>query len=79
MSFRGTVLVLGAGLRVGHSTAALFAQHGYRVALVARSLAEDGTLMIRADLADLDRIPSIFLAVEQALGPPNVVVFNGGP
>ncbi|KAJ5232331.1 hypothetical protein N7468_005287 [Penicillium chermesinum] len=71
MSFRGTVLVLGAGLRVGHSTAALFAQHGYRVALVARSLAED--------LADLDRIPSIFLAVEQALGPPNVVVFNGGP
>lgn len=81
MPHAGIILILGAGPNVGNSVASLFAQNKFKVALVGRSLvngfSEDGYLEISADLADDASIPSIFQTVEQRLGMPNIVVYNG--
>lgn len=74
------LLILGAGNRVGALTAKFFAQKGYRVALVSRSVAADdypSHLTIKADLADPKSVGSVFQKVREALGEPNVVVYNG--
>lgn len=81
MSFKGVVLILGAGPRVGGSVASKFASSGYKVALVARNLSEgfsaEGYLNIQADLSDPKIVPSIFQTVKEAFSVPNIVVFNG--
>lgn len=81
MSSQNTLLVFGAGPRVGRSVASIFSQNGYQVALVGRSLtngvSKDGYLEIQADLADSGCVPSVFQKVEDALGPPNIIVYNG--
>jgi len=75
------LLVLGAGARVGHPVARIFAAKGYKVALAARSLREtDSTadqLHIKADFANPDSIPDIFSKVKKTLGIPSVVLYNG--
>lgn len=52
------ILILGAGARIGHPVARMFAARGYKVAIAARSLQEsDSTpneLHIKADLANPD-------------------------
>lgn len=81
MSSSRVVLVIGAGPRLGRSVASKFASNGYKVALAARSLPEgfssDGYFNIKADLSDPECVPMIFEAVEEAVGLPNIVVFNG--
>jgi NAD(P)-dependent dehydrogenase (short-subunit alcohol dehydrogenase family) len=81
MSPSGVILIIGAGANLGRSVALKFASNGYRVAIAARSLAAgfspEGYLNIKCDLADPSCVPSIFQTVEDALGPPNIVVFNG--
>ena len=77
------ILILGAGARVGQSTAHAFQAAGYRVAIASRSLEHlktnsDGFLELRVDLADPSAIPGVFEAVERSLGQtPSVVVYNG--
>ncbi|KAK8136114.1 hypothetical protein PG984_004054 [Apiospora sp. TS-2023a] len=75
-------LILGQGARVGKFVAAAFANKGYRVALVARSLDEANStaneLHIKGDFADPSSIPAIFGKVEAKFGPPAVVIYNAG-
>ncbi|KAK4554778.1 hypothetical protein LTR86_008280 [Recurvomyces mirabilis] len=76
------VLILGAGPNIGVKVAEKFAQNGYQVAIVGRSLVDgafDGsTFNIAADLQDPEVVLGIFQRVEGKLGMPNVVIFNGG-
>ncbi|MGW0161600.1 SDR family oxidoreductase [Mycobacterium sp. NPDC003323] len=87
-----TALVLGAGGGLGSAIAARLAQEGANVAVAGRS--EEGlaatvaaveaagakALPVVWDLADLDRVDAAVSAVEQALGPVDILVNNtGGP
>ena len=77
------LLILGAGPNIGASLAAKFASYGYKIALVSRSLkpgtSAKGYLNIVGDLSnpDVQHVPSIFKEVEEKLGTPSVVVYNG--
>ncbi|KAK7934862.1 hypothetical protein PG985_000357 [Apiospora marii] len=75
-------LILGSGARVGKSVAQAFANKGYRIALVARSIDEGNStaneLHIKGDFADPSSIPAIFSQVEAKFGPPAVVIYNAG-
>ena len=74
------LLILGAGNRVGLLTASYFAQRGYRVAVVSRSISaaeNPGYLTINADLADPGTVGTVFTTVREKLGEPNVIVYNG--
>lgn len=76
------VLVLGAGGTIGASVATLFAQHGYKIALAARSLKDatnaDGHLQIHADVAEEASVGTAFDKVAAKFGgPPSAVVYNG--
>jgi NAD(P)-dependent dehydrogenase (short-subunit alcohol dehydrogenase family) len=75
------VLILGAGPRVGLSTAKAFASKGYKVAVAARSLNEaestDSQLNIKSDFANPDDVINAFSKVKKELGIPNVVIYNG--
>ena len=77
------VLVLGAGARIGQSTALAFSSRGYRVAVAARSF-EDGTfnehghLQLRLDLSNPAAVQNAFAKVKKAFNTaPSVVVYNG--
>ncbi|KAL7927224.1 hypothetical protein ACQKWADRAFT_101420 [Trichoderma austrokoningii] len=80
MSHKGIALILGAGSNVGQALSASFAQAGYKVALVSRSIPEsssDKQIQIPADLSKPDTVPAIFESVRQKLGAdPNVVIYN---
>lgn len=77
------VLILGAGARVGQSSAQAFQAAGYRIAIASRSLEHgktnsSGFLELRVDLSKPEQIPTVFETVEQILGaPPSVVIYNG--
>ncbi|KAJ9612159.1 hypothetical protein H2200_003756 [Cladophialophora chaetospira] len=81
MSSAGIVLILAAGQRVGKEVAYKFASNGYKVALVSRTVSDglspEGYLNVKADLSDREAVPRVFKAVEAALGPPNIVIYNG--
>ena len=75
------VLVLGAGPGIGANVAFKFGAKGYAVALVSRSMKDrtvnERRIELYMDLAHPKTIPAIFAKVEQQLGTPNVVVYNG--
>lgn len=81
MTSTKTVLILGAGPRLGAAIASKFADNGYKVALAARShdngFSPEGFLYVKADLSDPPAVPKIFKAVEATFGLPNIVVYNG--
>ncbi|KXJ87197.1 hypothetical protein Micbo1qcDRAFT_236422 [Microdochium bolleyi] len=73
------LLVFGAGSNVGLKTAAHFAERGYRVAVVSRSLSaaeHPKYLTINADVGDPGAIQGVFERVRAELGDPNVVLWN---
>lgn len=80
-------LVLGASKGLGRGIAAALAAEGARVAVTSRSAQrieptarEIGAHAFVHDTADLDAIPSLVDAVENALGPIDILVTNtGGP
>ncbi|KAI1170582.1 NAD(P)-binding protein [Nemania sp. FL0916] len=76
-----TILILGAGPRVGASVAEKFSHSGYNVAVVSRkgtnSKNKKGYLSLKADFRDPKSIPALFEAVEAEFkSPPSVVVYN---
>lgn len=85
---RSPVLVAGVGPVIGTAVAREFAAHGYPVALLARTgdttddlaadLRTDGhdAVAVRADVTDGDSVADALTAVEDAFGPPEVVVHN---
>ncbi|KAJ5753518.1 uncharacterized protein N7511_007671 [Penicillium nucicola] len=74
------LLLLGAGSNVGHHVARSFAEKGYKIALVSRSLKEEDStqdqINISANLSDPTSITEIFSKVRTRLGHPSVVVYN---
>ena len=74
------ILILGAGPNIGQTTARLFADKGYKVALAARSVNnsdDEGQLNIQADFSKTDDVINVFRRVKESLGIPSVVVYNG--
>ena len=73
------VLITGGNRGIGRSIAEAFVATGHRVAVTARSgEGPAGTLTVRADVTDPDSIDAAFTAVEQQLGPVEIVVANAG-
>lgn len=74
------LLVLGAGKKLGTKIPEVFSKHGFKIALVARSLDEglqhNGYYHFRADFSDPECIPEVFEKVKQKVGIPTVVVYN---
>jgi len=76
-----TVLILGAGPRVGYSVGRKFKAEGYQVAVASRSpdskaAEKEGFFPVTVDLVDNASIEAAFKQVTQKLGTPNVVVYN---
>jgi len=84
---RRVALVTGAGRGIGRGVAVRLSREGYRVALTARSedelrvtadLCAGETLVLTADLLDPAAPDRLVDEVEQAWGPPSVLVANAG-
>jgi 3-oxoacyl-[acyl-carrier protein] reductase len=74
-----TVVITGGNRGIGRAIAEEFVAAGHRVAVTARSgEGPAGTLTVRADVTDAASVDSAFSAIEQALGPIEVVVANAG-
>ncbi len=78
-----SVLILGAGPRVGLGIAKKFQSEGYKVALGSRCpnammLESQGFLPIIVDTSKTENIEAAFAEVRRRFGvAPNVVVYNG--
>ena len=77
-----TILILGAGGNTGVAVAKKFKEQGWRVATASRSAAKDPlsqhtSLHIQADFANPSSVVDAYRRVEQELGIPNVVIYNG--
>jgi NAD(P)-dependent dehydrogenase (short-subunit alcohol dehydrogenase family) len=78
-----TALIVGAGSGLSASLARLFARHGIRIALAARSIeklgalcTETGARAFACDATKLDEVERLFGLVEREIGTPDVVVYN---
>jgi NAD(P)-dependent dehydrogenase (short-subunit alcohol dehydrogenase family) len=75
------VLIFGAGTNVGSHVARTFAAKGYKVALSSRSIRNDDStadfVNIRGDMSDPNSVGDVFTKVQETLGQPSVVVYNG--
>ena len=78
-----TALIVGAGEGLSASLARLFTREGLRVALAARNAdklsglaAETGARTFACDATDEGQVGALFQDVEQAIGTPDVVVYN---
>jgi 3-oxoacyl-[acyl-carrier protein] reductase len=77
------VLVTGGAKGIGLACARAFAAAGDRVAITYRSAPPagadaDGLLCVPCDVTDSDQVDAAFTAVEEALGPVEVLVANAG-
>ena len=76
-------LVTGGNRGIGLATAAALAAQGCRVAVTYRSTPPPdaealGLLCVRCDVTDPDQVDAAFSAVEDALGPVEILVSNAG-
>ena len=76
-------LIVGAGAGLSASLTRALTRDGLRVAIAARQpeklsalCAETGGSAFAVDAADADQVRNLFDAVEQELGPPDVVIYN---
>lgn len=73
--------IIGAGKRVGASTADAFRAKGYRIALAARSIKPEDSkgdnLFLRADLSRPASIGEAFTSLRRQWGEASVIVYDG--
>lgn len=72
------VLVTGGNRGIGLATARAFAAQGDRVAVTHRRDPVDGLLSVRCDVTSTEDVDAAFTAVEQELGPVEILVSNAG-
>jgi len=75
------VLVTGGAKGIGLATARAFVSQGDQVAVTYRSEAppdDAGVLAVPCDVTDPDQVEAAFAAVEEQLGPVEVLVSNAG-
>ena len=81
MSYQKVALILGSGPNVGRHVSRAFTAKGYKVALASRSLKKEdnvpGQTHFQVDLSDPSSVPDLFTRVNEKLGFPDVVVYNG--
>lgn len=81
MSAPPVLLFLGAGKKLGTQVPAIFAEAGYKIAVVARTPKEEfekrGYYQVQADFNNPESIPEVFAKVRENVGIPTVVVYNG--
>ncbi|KAI1377982.1 hypothetical protein F4677DRAFT_458729 [Hypoxylon crocopeplum] len=74
------LLFLGAGKKLGTQVPTVFAEAGYKIAVVARTRKEEfessGYYQVQADFNNPECIPEIFAKVREDVGIPTVVVYN---
>lgn len=74
-----TVLVTGGNRGIGRAIAEKFLELGHRVAVTARSgEGPAGSFTVRADVTDGESLTVALAAVEEKLGPIEVLVANAG-
>ncbi|HWK46505.1 MAG TPA: SDR family NAD(P)-dependent oxidoreductase [Stellaceae bacterium] len=76
-------VIIGVGSGLSAALARRFAADGMRVALAARDMGklaplaqETGAQAFACDASDPAAVDGLFAAVDQALGPPDIVVYN---
>jgi len=77
------VLVTGGNRGIGLACAQAFAAAGHRVAVTCRGeapaeITEAGILAVPCDVTDTEQVDAAFAAVEDQLGPVEVLVANAG-
>ena len=75
------VLVTGGSRGIGLATAKPFQAAGYRVAITSRSGEgddSDGLTVVQCDVTDTDSVDAAVAALEESLGPVEVLVSNAG-
>ena len=75
------VLVTGGSKGIGLATARAFAAQGDRVAVTYRSgppPTDEGLLGVPCDVTDADQVEAAFAAIEEQLGPVEILVSNAG-
>ncbi|KAH9216722.1 hypothetical protein DL95DRAFT_424331 [Leptodontidium sp. 2 PMI_412] len=75
---QNTILILGAGPKVGRSVARKFKAEGYQVAVGSRNpdvkkATEEDILTVTVDLTKTESVEDAFAQVKKSLGIPNVV------
>lgn len=74
-----TVLITGGNRGIGYSIAEEFIKQGHRVAVTVRSgEGPTGSLSVKADVTDSESLDAAIAAVEEKLGPIEVLVANAG-
>jgi 3-oxoacyl-[acyl-carrier protein] reductase len=75
-----TVLVTGGSRGIGLACARAFVADGHRVAVTfsATPVDEPGVLAVKCDVTDADQVDAAVTAVEEQLGPVEVLVANAG-
>jgi 3-oxoacyl-[acyl-carrier protein] reductase len=72
------ILVTGGNRGIGLAIAQAFAAAGDRVAITYRDKPVDEFLSVRADVTSTEDVDAAFVAVEEQLGPVEVLVANAG-
>jgi 3-oxoacyl-[acyl-carrier protein] reductase len=73
-----TVLVTGGNRGIGLAVATAFAQLGDRVAITYRDKPVDGFVSVRCDVTSNEEVDAAFTAVEEQIGPVEILVSNAG-
>ena len=78
-----TALIIGAGPGLSASLARLCTGRGMKVALAARNIKKLKTLsdetnasIYTCDASDIDSVSKLFLAIDEDIGTPDLVVYN---
>ncbi|HXW79786.1 MAG TPA: 3-oxoacyl-ACP reductase FabG [Acidimicrobiales bacterium] len=72
------VLVTGGNRGIGRAVASVFAGCGDRVAVTTRGEQVEGAFCVHCDVTDTDAVDKALTAVENELGPVEVLVANAG-
>jgi len=72
------VLVTGGNRGIGLAVARAFAAEGHKVAVTYRSDPPDGLFAVRCDVTSAGEVDRAFTAVEDELGPVEILVSNAG-